>query len=948
MGCTIPNFNLSVKVKYDITTSTPTVTIYNQSTGANLSNIKYWFELYTPSGVMYHQGTLLNPDKVGIWTTLNIVENIPQSSGKIEFDNASPYIVKVFAKDNLNNDCDIELSDIICAPNGNKGANSFGATLVDVFQKCSEGVLQVTDTSNYLYKGIVGNVVSSQTTLIYPESSDGNQPANYVVNNKNAFLMPIPINGKGHQLIRNLTMKYALPSGNEVIIKYRYKNSYFEVNCGVQMCSIMCGLTKYRESLQNEDGTCTPKAESKIANLSLKIAQLTLALNSPLCGFDSTSLYAEIKEELFLNGCVCDECEEFTGNNETSGLKCADIDIACVWDNINTLLTTTPAQKAKLCVLVSDCISSMNSGCSQVFMSGVVFTPTKITVNFLLSNQSNSNNLEVFYKLHSSSTWISASGLLPANSTTYDINGTFTQNALYDVKVVNRCSGNANVDSAIVSGIIPAQLTACTYLNDIYGGLGNGVYSIKVDNTQTGCAKYSYQLIDGTFVQSLMPCPTPVNVNVNSSGFVNWTGKAGDYEIAYKLKTSPTYVVFSTSNYLTTDSSANLSSVLIPSVDLFDIRVRYKCGTNNFSLPVYCDLLSIASTQCESPADFMSYDQQTGTLRWFGGVTGGTYIINARKSGTNISAISYSISNNGIITINYSNLPALSSGGDEITFSVQKDCGNGSTSDIASYTYTVTDAPQTCPFVPFGFQYNNIANDIIILNYGGGSPNPSPLITSAEYEMRVNGVVSNIGIIDISSGSAETKIKSTIPLKTGDVVQFRYRSICSCCDNVNSTSGWSAWGGTTISLGTTGQGLWDDIWKILPSAWQTSPSFFDYSNCYYKIDKEGKLHFRGRISWSEIIPTTSAEVVVNTTFTFITIPTAIMSTLNTSTITSINNDNYAGGNARYEGSMDTFYIINSINRIGNDLRANMVRRNKNTHIATAVLHDVHVSHISIL
>ena len=146
MGCTIPNFNLDVKVKYDITTSTPTVVIENQSTGSNMANIIYWFELYTPSGVMYHQGTPLTPDKSGVWTTFNVAENIPQSNGKIEFDIASPYIVKVFARDNANNNCDLELTDIICAPNGNKGSNNFGATLVNVLQKCADAVLQVTDT----------------------------------------------------------------------------------------------------------------------------------------------------------------------------------------------------------------------------------------------------------------------------------------------------------------------------------------------------------------------------------------------------------------------------------------------------------------------------------------------------------------------------------------------------------------------------------------------------------------------------------------------------------------------------------------------------------------------------------------------------------------------------------------------------------------------------------
>lgn len=943
MGCTIPNFNLDVKVKYDITTSTPTVVIDNQSTGANLANIIYWFELYTPSGVMYHQGTPLSPDKSGVWTTFNVAENIPQSNGKIEFDVASPYIVKVFARDNASNNCDLELTDIICAPNGNKGANNFGATLVNVLQKCADAVLQVTDTSNYLYKGIVGTQLSSQTTLVYPISVDGVQTPNYVVNNKNAFIMPIPVNGKGHQLIRNSNFNYILPSGNEIKIKYKYKNSSFEINCGVQMCSIMCGLTKYRESLQNEDGTCKPNSESKIANLSLKIAQLTLALNSPMCGFDSTTLYAEIKEELFLNGCVCEECEDNSGNNPTIGLKCADIDIACVWDSIATLLNTTPTEKAKLCTLVTDCVNAMNSGCSQVFMSGVVFTPTKITANFILSNVSNSNNVEVFYKLHSSSTWISASGLLPSNSTTYDINGTFTQSALYDVKVVNHCASNVNVDSAIVSGIIPAQLTACTYLNDIYSGLGDGVYSIKVDNSQTGCAKYTYQLIDGTFVQSLMPCPTPVNVKVDASGFVSFTGKIGDYEIAYKLKTAPTYTIFSISNYATTDSSANLSSVLIPSVNLFDIRVRYKCGTSNFSLPIYCDLSTVGNSQCQSPADFISYDETTGDLRWYGAVGGATYIIKAitQASPSGVNPLSVALSGNTII-VDYANLVPLLNVDDEVLFSIQRDCGNGNLSDKASKLYIIKGAIQNCPQVGFGFSYSGVENDTIVINGGGGSSNPSPLITSAEYEMSVNGVVTNYGMVNIKDGNTETKVKSSIPLKQGDYIRFRYRSICSCCDNVTPTSAWTAFGGTTINLATTGQGLWDDVWKAVPSGW-VNPKYAD-AYLQYKIDKQGKMQFRGGLYHNN----TDHTVTTGTNINFlvddiVTIPTAIYNSLNPSTLSTSNVDLYAG-NFIYTANSNEYIGISRFTRNGNVITVTAI---SHTNSGVTLSTPFPMSHISI-
>lgn len=859
MGCTIPNFNLSVKVKYDITTSTPTVEIINQSTGANLNNISYWFELYTPSGVMYHQGTSALPDAVGGWTIFNVAENIPSANGKIEFDVASPYIVKVFAKDNLNNTCDIELSDIICAPNGNKGANNFGNLVLDVLQKCNEGLLQITDTSNYLYKGFSGTQVSSQTTLVYPISGDGAQPPNYVVDNKNAFVMPIPVNGKGHQLIRNSIFNYILPTGNEIKIKYKFKNPSFEINCGTSMCSIMCGLTKYRESLQNEDGTCSPKAESKIANLSLKIAQLTLALNSPLCGFDTAKLYTEIKEELSLNGCVCDECED-SGNNNITGLKCSDIDIACVWQGIVDLMTNTPAEKTKLCTLVTECINAMNSGCAQVFMSGVVFTPTKITVNYILSDQTISTNLGIYYKLHSSPTWILAS-TQPSNSTSFDINGTFTENSLYDVKVVNNCSGGADTDSAIVSGIIPAQLSSCTYLNTIYDGLGDGVYSIKIDNSQVGCAKYSYQLIDGSFVESLMPCATPVNVKIDSNGLLTWNGKAGDYEVSYKLKASGTWTVYSTATYSGATHSENLNATLTAGVGLYDLRVRFKCGVSTYSLPIYCDLLASPSANaCKSAGDFMSFNETTGLLQWFGGVSSGNYIINVMKSGVSLGApLSFSVNGaTSVISADYGNILASIAKGDILTFYIKQDCGGGSISDIASYTYKMIGALIPCPsFVP-GFGYNSIVNNVVLVNIGGGTALP-PEVLFTQIELRVNGAKAGMSFLMID-GSIESQIKSTLPIKTGDSIQVRFRSFGNFHDyNVGTYTAWSAFSGTTAVcldkhyVGTVGEPAF-----AYPSSFQNY-AITEPDNLFFSLTSDNVLIIQGTI---EVLNTAQATVFV--------------------------------------------------------------------------------------
>jgi hypothetical protein len=415
-----------------------------------------------------------------------------------------------------------------------------------------------------------------------------------------------------------------------------------------------------------------------------------------------------------------------------------------------------------------------------------------------LSNQVISTNLGIYYKLHSSGTWILAS-TQPSNSTTFDINGTFTVNELYDVKVVNNCSGGASTNSAIVSGIIPEQLSACTYLNTIYTGLGSGVYAIKVDTSQVGCAKYTYQLIDGTFINSLIPCQTPVNLKIASNGILTWDGQAGDYEVSFKLKVSGTWTVFSTSAYTGTTHTVNLNASLVGGAGLYDLRVRYRCGVSNFSLPIYCDLLASPSTNiCKSAGDFISFNETTGLLQWFGGVSSGNYTINVMKLGASLGApLSFSVNGTtSVISIDYGNILASITKGDILTFSIRQDCGGGSVSDVASYTYKMIGALIACPSFTPGFGWSSIVNNVVRINIGGSDPLP-PEILFTQIELRVNGVRAGMSFL-VLDGAIESQVKSTIPIKTGDTIEVRYRSFGNFNDyNVGTFTSWSNFFGTS-------------------------------------------------------------------------------------------------------------------------------------------------------
>ncbi len=886
MACLIPNFNFAFTVIYDITNNTPTVQITNQSTGANLANIDYWFELITPSGVTYHAGTALTPDESGIWAVIDISENIPQSNGSVEFDNSIPYKVIGYAKDNANNMCQVEKQDIICAPTGNKGTN-FGLINMNVNLKCSEAKLKIVDTTNYLYKGVTGNLVSNQTTFVYPANEDGVAPPNYVVNNKTAFLMPIPVNGKGHQLFRNSIYTYTLSSGNQVKLKYKYKNDDIDINCNMDLCSIMCGLKKYRESLTDENGQCSVINQAKINELVLDIAQLMLALDQPNCGFDIETLHAKIKSVLVKNDCLCNDNCGGSGNNTTTELKCDDIDIACVWNSISDLLLVDQDAKDKFCTLVSDCIEAMDADeCAMPFISGVTFTATAIVGNFILANQTNSNSLKVYYKLNSSGTWILAS-TLDSNATTHTILGTFTEGELYDFKVVNNCT-RSDVDSSIVSGVIPETQDLCYFFDLMYSGLPDGIYGVQVDSSQVAdCDKQKPVLLDSAFISGLMPCSIPVNVKINESSLLTWNAEPGDYEVSYKLKVAGSWTVHSTTTFAGTAQFKDLSALSLSPLSDYEFRVIHKC-TSGDSLPIYTDIDAQALAQCPSTGDFIAFNETSGELTWTGnGNTAGTFVFSAFSGGSMLgSPIGITFSAGGTIIIaDYSNITGLLGVGDEVIFSVYQDCGGGSTSDIQSHNYLMVGTTASCPDFAPGYGFNQVENDIIKINVSAANT-PDSTIMLTQWELKVNNRQAGTGFIVID-GAYETRIKSNVPIKQGDMLTMRFRSYGDTqANNITALSPWSAW---LIPQAAVTTNEWDDTWKAIPLGWVSGYGCsIGGSGAFYKITKDGKMEFRGSIETDIDYDTGYATYTKN----FLQVDAGIYSSLSGTTNSAGNADSF--------------------------------------------------------
>lgn len=848
MACNIPNFNFDFQVVYDISSSTPSVKIVNQSTGSNLANIDYFFILYTPSGVAYHTGSWLSPDASGVWVDISSIANIPQSKGHVEFSNL-PYRVEGYAKDNLGNLCEHTEQDIICAPTGNTLKDNYGKVYLQIRQKCETAVLEVIDTSNYLYQGVIGVVDSNDTVFVYP-TDEGTPQSNAVVSGKMAFTLPIPVNSDGHELYTTTVITYTLTSGNQVIIKYKYSNKNIIVNCNISKCSIMCGLTKYREKIQGSNGRCGETDAMSVALMTTKIAQLLLGLNEPNCGFDVYTLHDEIKAELLANDCYC-ECEDGNGNNATTTLKCADIDIQCVWNEITILLAADQPSKDQFCNLVTDCVNSINNSiCSQVFISGVLFTETKITVNFQLAITTNSTGIKVYYKEHSSGVWILAD-TLASNATTYDITGTFDPGDTYDVKVVNDCGAGGTVDSSIVTGIIIQAMSSQYLLDLIYGAEANGNYAVNVNNNTA-----SLTLINQSFINPFLPCPIPEYLSINSGSILSWVGSAGNYTIEYKLKANPNWTVYGLFTYGTLDKiTEDLSALALSPLADYEFRVKKECasGDSLYAITSY----NAPATQCKGPGEFISFDQTTGLLKWAGNDNpSATYIVSAQVNGTPHAQIS-PISVNSVpygteVLTDFSSIAAdiasnTIGAGDIISFSIYQDCGSGVTSDISTHSYTVTSAP-ACDNLSLTFTDGN--GGLISLStpsMSSGGPNGN--VREFEYQVGLFYALYPGLFVPFASGTSSlaiTPVYAPYPIRNGWTVYVKWRAKCLCCD---SERGYSDWDTDTLIL--TNQ-YWDDEWIAIPGAWAQDGAIVTGK---YKLDRNGKCHLKGFVDLGSCTPT---------------------------------------------------------------------------------------------
>lgn len=281
---------------YDLTAAVPVVKLSNLSSGPNMANMSYWFKLESPSGVVYHLGTEAVPDRTGVWNTeWTVPESIPQIQQHIEWS-GSYYKITAYAKDSANTVFELPVKQTeICRPAGNKlgQKNNFGGGKMNVMMNCTSGNLFVEDLTSYSFKGNAGVQVSKTFMLVFPPDDTDNTPAPFTQANLNTATIPITYNGKNYQILLDAVYEYDMGDNVFVRIKYKFK-ACFDIQCGTELCCIMCSIEKYEIEL-SETG-CTAEEREKLLLILSKLVRAMVGIMQPLCGINVPRLIAEIKE----------------------------------------------------------------------------------------------------------------------------------------------------------------------------------------------------------------------------------------------------------------------------------------------------------------------------------------------------------------------------------------------------------------------------------------------------------------------------------------------------------------------------------------------------------------------------------------------------------------------------------------------------------------------------
>ena len=308
--------NLDFNLLYDISGATPAITLTNASTVVNAANLVWWYVITTPSGTPIHEGSLSSPDVSNVaWTTLSITPGTwPQIFGQgicaqIEFSCAAPYVTTLYVKDSVGNTYSVAKQQTICRPAGNN-ANScgnFGVSQVGIKTDCANARLICQDNTSYAYQSQVSPAtLTSQWTLVYPQSPSGAQPTNGTANNTPTAIFPLSYGGEGFNLYVRDYATYSMGDGVSIKIQYKVQKT-FNVYCNIDLCQLQCEMARFYELATQACGTLEdPEVNKKMSRITYLYVQVLTGILQPLCNIDVPALIVEIEALFgFESTCCC-------------------------------------------------------------------------------------------------------------------------------------------------------------------------------------------------------------------------------------------------------------------------------------------------------------------------------------------------------------------------------------------------------------------------------------------------------------------------------------------------------------------------------------------------------------------------------------------------------------------------------------------------------------------
>lgn len=303
--------SLDFSAVFDISGSSPVISVGNLSTGPHLANVTYWITVASPSGTPIHEGSLATPDAVGIWTIPIILTDAwPHPFSSIEFSGA-PYSISLFAKDSAGNIFEVDKSATICRPTGNiqSSQNTYGVASTNVKVLCSQARIFFQDQTSTSYKGSPGVQTSSILKVVYPLDPTYTLPAPFQISNFSSAMVPISYSSDNYQFLAAST--YSYDQGNNVSIVIKYQNlQTFSVLCNIDLMPLICEYQKIIDSIQN--GTCTDVqlANQQLMLINPKFALVVMGIMQPLTGIDVPTLINDIQT---IGGFTCNCCTAATG-----------------------------------------------------------------------------------------------------------------------------------------------------------------------------------------------------------------------------------------------------------------------------------------------------------------------------------------------------------------------------------------------------------------------------------------------------------------------------------------------------------------------------------------------------------------------------------------------------------------------------------------------------------